>query len=105
MRTGRAGRKAFHGCKTFFGPKRKARRAVCSSFSRSSQSKDTLPHTGRGCPARNSGTRYENAAFTRSGENGTRRMRTPVASKMALAMAAAVGRIDGSPAPEEGISG
>src|SRR4029453_9200800 len=42
---------------------------------------------------------YDRAAFTRSGENGTRRMRTPVASKIALAIAAASGRIDGSPAP------
>jgi len=33
-----------------------------------------------------------------SSENGTRR-RTPVASKIALAIAAATGRIDGSPAP------
>jgi hypothetical protein len=43
--------------------------------------------------------------FTLSGENGTRRMRTPVASKMAFAMAAATGRIDGSPAPLGAISG
>jgi len=40
----------------------------------------------------------DSAAFTRSGENGTRRMRTPVASKIALAIAAVTGRIDGSPA-------
>ena len=45
------------------------------------------------------------ADFTRSGENGTRRMRTPVASKMALAMAAATGRIEGSPAPLGAMSG
>ena len=45
------------------------------------------------------------ADFTRSGENGTRRMRTPVASKMALAIAAATGRIDGSPAPVGAMSG
>jgi len=32
-------------------------------------------------------------------------MRTPVASKMALAIAAATGRIDGSPAPDGAISG
>ena len=44
--------------------------------------------------------RYDSACFTRSGENGTRRMRTPVASKIALAIAAATGRIDGSPAPD-----
>src|ERR1700724_597812 len=43
--------------------------------------------------------------FTLSGENGTRRMRTPVASKMAFAMAAATGRIEGSPAPLGAISG
>ena len=36
---------------------------------------------------------YDSACFTRSGENGTRRMRTPVASKIALAIAAATGRI------------
>src|SRR5262249_57651335 len=48
---------------------------------------------------------YDSACFTRSGENGTRRSRTPVASKMALAMAAATGRIDGSPAPVGGSSG
>src|ERR1700686_4157262 len=47
---------------------------------------------------------YDIAAFTRSGENGTRRSRTPVASKIALAIAAATGRLDGSPAPEGGIS-
>ena len=45
---------------------------------------------------------YDSACFTRSGENGTRRMRTPVASKIALAIAAATGRIDGSPAPVGG---
>ena len=38
---------------------------------------------------------YENAARTLSGVNGTRRSRTPVASKMALPMAAAIGRLDG----------
>ena len=43
---------------------------------------------------------YDSACFTRSGENGTRLIRTPVASKIALAMAAATGRIDGSPAPD-----
>ena len=32
-------------------------------------------------------------------------MRTPVASKIALAIAAATGRIDGSPAPVGGSSG
>src|SRR5262249_29713063 len=41
----------------------------------------------------------------RSGENGTRRMRTPVASKIALAIAAATGRIAGSPEPVGGSSG
>ena len=39
---------------------------------------------------------YDSACFTRSGENGTRRMRTPVASKIALAIAAATGRIEGN---------
>ena len=48
---------------------------------------------------------YDSACFTRSGENGTRRRRTPVASKMALAIAAATGRIDGSPAPVGASSG
>ena len=38
----------------------------------------------------------------RAGVNGTRRMRTPVASKIALLMAAAVGREEGSPAPRRG---
>src|SRR5262249_26148916 len=56
--------------------------------------------------ARSAGTRgYDSACFTRSGENGTRRMRTPVASKIALAMAAATGRMEGSPAPLGAISG
>jgi hypothetical protein len=50
-------------------------------------------------------TPYDIACFTRSGENGTRRMRTPVASKIALAIAADSGRIDGSPAPVGGSSG
>ena len=49
--------------------------------------------------------RSDSACFTRSGENGTRRMRTPVASKIALAMAAATGRIDGSPPPLGATSG
>ena len=48
---------------------------------------------------------YDSACFTRSGENGTRRMRTPVASKIALAIAAATGRMLGSPAPDGSISG
>ena len=34
---------------------------------------------------------YDSACFTRSGENGTRLIRMPVASKIALAMAAATG--------------
>src|SRR5437667_455066 len=42
---------------------------------------------------------YDNACFTRSGVNGARRKRTPVASKMALAMAAVTGLVEGSPAP------
>src|SRR5207237_4267529 len=68
-------------------------------------------HTLTGAPARLlcrcaiSATAYASAPFTRSGENGTRRMRTPVASKMALAMAAAIGRIEGSPAPAGATSG
>src|SRR5439155_22257313 len=45
------------------------------------------------------------AALTRSGVSGTRRMRTPVASKKALATAAGTVRVDGSPAPEAGIGG
>ena len=61
------------------------------------RSVDLSPQAGRG-------EAYDSAAFTRSGENGTRRMRTPVASKIALAMAAATGRIDGSPAPVGGSS-
>ena len=47
--------------------------------------------------------RQDNACLTRSGENGTRRIRTPVASKIALAIAAATGRIDGSPAPGDSV--
>lgn len=43
--------------------------------------------------------------MTRSGENGTRRMGTQVTSKIALAIAAATGRIDGSPAPVGAASG
>jgi len=43
---------------------------------------------------------YDIDARTRSGVNGTRRMRTPVASKIALATAAVSGRIEGSPAPD-----
>ena len=41
----------------------------------------------------------------RSGVIGTRRTRTPVASKMALAIAAGTVRVDGSPAPCGAISG
>src|SRR4029078_853200 len=48
---------------------------------------------------------YDSAPFTRSGENGTLRRRTPVAPKTASAIAAATGRIDGSPAPVGAISG
>src|SRR5439155_1819518 len=40
------------------------------------------------------------AAFMRSGVSGTRRKRTPVASKIAFAIAAGTVRVDGSPAPE-----
>src|SRR5437667_12613699 len=46
-----------------------------------------------------------NAALTWAGENGTRRMRTPVASKIAFAIAADSGRIEGSPAPVGASSG
>ena len=42
---------------------------------------------------------YAIAAFTRSGVNGTVRMRTPVASKTALPSAAATGAVEASPAP------
>ena len=37
--------------------------------------------------------------------NGASRRRTPTASKIALAMAAAIGALDGSPPPRAGISG
>ena len=57
------------------------------------------------CLGRMSRSNQDNACLTRSGENGTRRMRTPVASKIALAIAAATGRIGGSPAPVGGSSG
>jgi hypothetical protein len=39
------------------------------------------------------------ASSTRASRNGTRRMRTPVASKIAFPTAASTGRIEGSPAP------
>src|SRR5579862_350507 len=45
---------------------------------------------------------YANPAFSRSGVNGARRSRMPVASKMALASAPAVGRLADSPAPVGG---
>src|SRR5690242_14152333 len=45
------------------------------------------------------------ARSTRSGVNGASRRRAPVASKMALPMAAGTGPIDGSPPPSAGISG
>src|SRR4030095_16111685 len=41
---------------------------------------------------------------TRAGVNGTVRRRTPVASKTALAMAAGMGQVAGSPAPSGGLS-
>ena len=50
------------------------------------------------------GQARESAAFIRSGVIGTRRMRTPVASKMAFAIAAGIVRVDGSPAPCGAIS-
>src|SRR5438128_1655719 len=46
-----------------------------------------------------------NAGLSRSGVMGARRRRTPVASKTALARAAATGRIELSPAPAGGNSG
>jgi len=45
------------------------------------------------------------AALTRAGVSGAWRTRAPVASKMALAIAPAVGRLEGSPAPPAGKSG
>ena len=42
---------------------------------------------------------YDSACFTAAGENGTRLIRTPVASKIALAIAAIVGFSIVSPAP------
>ena len=48
---------------------------------------------------------FFNPASTRSGVNGASRRRTPVASKIALAIAAAIGALDGSPPPRAGISG
>src|ERR1700688_3660424 len=45
------------------------------------------------------------AAFTRTGVSGAWRTRMPVASKIALAIAAAVARLEGSPAPLDGSSG
>jgi hypothetical protein len=46
-----------------------------------------------------------NAARTTSGVNGGWRKRTPVASKMAFAIAAVPGTEDDSPAPNGGSSG
>jgi hypothetical protein len=48
---------------------------------------------------------YASAGLSRSGVKGARRRRTPDASKTALAMAAATGRIELSPAPARGKSG
>src|ERR1043165_8395000 len=45
------------------------------------------------------------AAFTRSGVNGPSRRFRPIASKMALPMAAKIGTMHGSPDPDEGSSG
>ena len=42
---------------------------------------------------------YPNSSNTRSGRNGSLLIRTPVASKIAFAIAAGTGRCDGSPAP------
>lgn len=51
------------------------------------------------------GQKHALGAFRRSGVSGARRRRTPVASKMALAMAAATGRIELSPAPPAAVRG
>src|SRR5262249_6835732 len=48
---------------------------------------------------------YASAGFSLSGVSGAWRRRTPVASKTALARAAATGRIELSPAPAGGRSG
>src|SRR6516165_2697979 len=48
---------------------------------------------------------YARPGLRRSGVNGARRRRTPVASKTALASAPATGRIELSPAPAGGNSG
>ena len=63
---------------------------------------------GRGCcrsPIDVREDRAASAAFTRSGVNGTSRMRAPVASKIALPIAAATTVIDVSPAPQASSSG
>ena len=49
--------------------------------------------------------RAASAALTRSGVNGTWRIRAPVASKMALPSAAATRVIESSPAPVASSSG
>src|SRR5687768_15049626 len=49
------------------------------------------------------GYAFFNPASTRSGVNGASRRRTPTASKIALAMAAAIGALEGSPPPRAGI--
>ena len=49
---------------------------------------------------------FFNPASTRAGVNGASRSRTPVASKIALAIAAAMwAALDGSPPPRAGCSG
>src|SRR5215510_4000830 len=48
---------------------------------------------------------FFNPASTRFGVNGASRRRTPTASKIALAMAAAGGMVAPSPAPSGSISG
>lgn len=45
------------------------------------------------------------AVCTRSGRKGVCRRRTPIASYTALPITAAVGQVEGSPAPSEGYSG
>jgi len=74
-----------------------------------------LPEDGKKGQATFSGKRKKSSqspsyaffipASTRAGVNGASRRRTPVASKMALAMAAAIGALEGSPPLQAGIAG
>ena len=68
----------------------------------------TTPASAQSAPSLNSGDQLAllfNAAFTRSGVNGTVRSRTPVASNTALASAAPTGAHAASPAPSGGSFG